>query len=108
MPAPAAVAINDDLAASQAAIAVRAADDEIAGWIDVIFDVAADQLARQLGGNDALNDVIFDLCLRGFWRMLRADDDRVDPHGAVPLVFDGDLALAIRPQPIDLALLTNS
>src|SRR5205823_2186184 len=40
MPAPAAVAIDDDLAAGQAAIAVWAADDEITGWINVILNVA--------------------------------------------------------------------
>src|SRR5204863_7486616 len=55
MPGPAAIAIDDNFAAGQTAVAVRPADDEIARRIDVILDVAADQLARQLGGNDALN-----------------------------------------------------
>ena len=40
--------------------------------------------------------------------MLRADHDRVDPHGPVAVVFDRDLALAVGPQPIDLALLPHA
>src|SRR5438876_1118444 len=48
------------------------------------------------------------LRLRHFGRMLCADDDGVDPHGAVAVVLDRDLALAIGPQPIDLALLPHA
>ena len=38
VPAPAAVGVDDDLAARQAAVAVRAADDELAGRVDVVLD----------------------------------------------------------------------
>ena len=44
--APAAVGVDDDLASGQSAIAVRAADHEPAGGIDVVLDFAVDQLAR--------------------------------------------------------------
>ena len=47
VPAPAAVGIDDDLAPGQAAVAVRAADDEPAGRVDVVRDVAVDQIFRQ-------------------------------------------------------------
>ena len=47
VPAPAAVGIDDDLAAGQAAVAMRTADDELPGRIDVVLDVAADQLFGQ-------------------------------------------------------------
>src|SRR3989338_10510515 len=39
----AAVGVDDDLAPGQAAVALRAADDETAGRVDQIFDVALDQ-----------------------------------------------------------------
>ena len=45
--APAAVGVDDDLAAGQAAVAVRTADDEAAGRVDVVLDLAVDQLVRQ-------------------------------------------------------------
>ena len=37
----AAIGIHDDLATGEAGIAVRAADDEFAGRVDVILDVVA-------------------------------------------------------------------
>ena len=46
VPAPAAVGVDDDLAAGQPAVAVRAADDELAGRVDVVLDLAVDQLRR--------------------------------------------------------------
>ena len=45
--APAAVGVDDDLAAGETAVAVRTADDELAGRVDVIIDVAGDQFCRQ-------------------------------------------------------------
>ena len=50
---PAAVGIDDDLAAGQSGIAVRTADHESARGIDVILDVAVDQFLRQARLDDA-------------------------------------------------------
>ena len=47
---PAAVGVDDDLAPGQAAIAVRPADHEAAGGIDVVGDLAFDQLAAAAAG----------------------------------------------------------
>ena len=44
--APAAVGVDDDLAAGHARVAVRAADDELAGRVDVVDDLVVDQLLR--------------------------------------------------------------
>ena len=44
--APAAVGVDDDLPAGQAAVAVRAADHEAAGRVDVVGDVAASTSRR--------------------------------------------------------------
>ncbi len=47
------------------------------------------------------------VCLISSWEdgrvVLGRDDDRVHPHRLVPLVLDRHLALAVRPQPGDLA-----
>merc|ERR1719326_2001466 len=40
---PAAVGVNDDLAASEAGITLRTADDELAGWVDVVVSVVTVQ-----------------------------------------------------------------
>jgi hypothetical protein len=84
---------------------VRAADDELPGRIDVVLDVAADQLRRQFGDDDLVDDVVVNLLLRHVGRVLRADDHRVDPHGAVAVVFHRHLALAVGPQPLHFAVL---
>ena len=61
--APAAVGIDDDLAAGQPAVAVRTADHEPAGRIDVIGDLAVDQLLRQQRLDDVLDDEVADFLL---------------------------------------------
>src|SRR5436190_16234543 len=108
MPTPTTIGIDDDLAASQSAVAVGAADDKIPRRIDVVLDVAAGQISRQLRLNDLVDDVVVELRLRNVRRVLCAHDDRIDPQSPIAIVFDRHLALAIRPQPIDLALLTDA
>ena len=61
VPAPAAVGVDDDLAAGQAAVAVRAADHEPAGRIDVVRDLAVDQLVGQQRLDDLLDDELANL-----------------------------------------------
>ena len=93
--APAAVGVDDDLAAGEAAVAVRAADHEPAGRVDVVRDVVADPFAeRRL--DDLLDDELVDFCVRDVGRVLRRDDDRVDADRRVAVVLDRDLALASR------------
>jgi hypothetical protein len=51
----AAVGVDDDLAPGQAAVALRAADDEAAGGVDQVLDLALDQLLRQHRLDDVLD-----------------------------------------------------
>src|SRR5262245_17442638 len=108
VPTPAAVAIDNDFSAGEAGVAVWPAHNKVARRVNVVLNFAADQLARELGRDDVLNHVLANLRLRYFRGMLRADDDRIDSHGAVTIVLDCDLALAVGPQPIDLALLADA
>src|SRR5690606_34049284 len=52
----AAVGVDDDLAAGQAAVAHRAADDELAGRVDVVLGVLVQQFGRQGVLDDQLHD----------------------------------------------------
>jgi hypothetical protein len=61
--ADAAVGVDDDLAPGQAAIALRSADSEAAGRIDVEDRPLVDQLLRDLGLDDRLDDVVADVVL---------------------------------------------
>ncbi len=61
VPAPAAVGVDDDLAARQAAVAVRTADHEAPGRVDVVGDLAVDQLRRQQRLDDLLDDELANL-----------------------------------------------
>ena len=61
VPGPAAVGVDDDLPPGQPAVAVRAAGHEAARRIDVVGDLAVDQLLRQHRLDDLLDDVLADL-----------------------------------------------
>ena len=75
------------------------------GRIDVVRDLAVDQFLGQAGADDLLDDVIVNLLVRHLGRMLRGNDDRIDPHGPMAVELDRHLALAVGPQPIDFARL---
>ncbi len=105
VPAPAAVGVDDDLAAGQAAVAVRAADDELAGRVDVVLDLAVDQVGRQQRLDDLVDDELRES--RFASRPARAASRRRPCRSApasVAVEFDRDLALAVGPQPIRLRL----
>ena len=54
----AAVGVHDDLAARDARVGLRAADDEDAGGVDVVLDVVGDVLL--VVGEDGLDDLLLD------------------------------------------------
>ena len=56
MRAGAAVGVDNDLAAGQAAIALRATDDKTAGWVDQILGVFGQHAFRQHRLDDLFND----------------------------------------------------
>src|SRR5205085_4372793 len=105
VPAPAAVGVDDDLATGQPAIAVRSADDESPRWIDVILDVAVDQILGQAGTHDFVDHVVANLRMRDIRTVLRGDNDGIDPHGPETVVLNRYLAFAVGSQPTDVALL---
>src|SRR6202521_4808807 len=98
-----AVGVDDDLAAGQAAVALRAADDEAAGGVDVEDGALVQQAGRDGGADHLLDHGMVDLVVADLGIVLGGDDDRMRPHRAVAFVFDGHLALAVGAQPLDLA-----
>ncbi len=108
--AHATVGVDDDLTASEAAVAVRTADNELAGRVDEVNGLLVQKLCRNHLLDELFDDFLFDcrvledLAVHEFV-VLRGDDDRVDADRAVLfVVFDGDLGLGVRTEPLDLAL----
>ena len=101
VPGHAAVGVDDDLAAGQAGVAHRAADDEPAGRVDQQPHVRRCRgPARRAPGSttcsrmstaSSVSRSMSAACWRG-------DHHGVQPHGLVADVLDGDLGLAVRPQ----------
>src|SRR5271154_2246659 len=97
MPAIAAVGIDDNLAARQSAGAVRSADHEAAGRIDM-----ENRRAIEILGRDSLLDQLLDnhftyRRIADVRRVLRRYNHRVDTHRLAIGIADRDLALGIRP-----------
>ena len=104
----AAVGIDDDLAAGETAVTLRAADDEAAGGVDEEADVALIELGRDHGQRDLADKILADLLKRDLRRVLGGDDDRVDARGAVVLVvLHSDLGLAVRTEIVERAVLAH-
>ncbi|CPZ73268.1 Uncharacterised protein [Mycobacteroides abscessus] len=109
MAGPAAVGVDDDLAAGQSGVAHRPTEHELARRVDqqpVVGDVQTilvqlvehhlDHLLADVRGQQ-----IFEIDIRG---VLRGEHDGVQPDGLVAVVLDGDLSLTVgtqvRQQPI--------
>src|SRR6185436_18036851 len=73
--AHAAVAVDDDLAADEAGVALRPADDEASGRVDQELRVAAQQTRRQHSPDNFVDAEFFDLVVGGVGGVLRRDDD---------------------------------
>ena len=103
-----AVGVNDDLAAGQAAVTLRAAHNKAAGGVDVVLGVLIQQLGRNGGLDDLFHNVGPELLHGHALAVLAGDDDCIHADGLVVLVvLHGDLALAIRAQVIQLAALAH-
>ena len=103
VPAHAAVGVHDDLAAGEAGVAVRSADDEAAGGIDVILGSGI----HHVRGDHRIDDVLLHVRAELFGRdvvvVLRRDHHGVDALGLAVHVLHADLALAVGPQIAELA-----
>src|SRR5581483_6564095 len=91
----AAVGVDDDLAAGHAGIAVRPADDEAPGRVDVNLGLGV----AHLFGDDAVDDLLGDVFPHRFVgderAVLAGDDDGIDANRRGAVIFDGDLGLAV-------------
>ena len=106
--ARAAVGVHDDLAAGEAGVAHRSADDKAAGRVDVILGVLVEPLGGQHGLDDVLENVGVQLFVADALGVLAADDHGVNASGlAVLIVFHGNLALAVGAQVRQLAGLAH-
>src|SRR6185312_2389796 len=99
--AHAAVGIDDDLAAGQAGVAMRSADYETAGRIDVEFGLRIDHIRRDHGIDDVLLDFPAQLFGGDIGAVLSGNDDGFDADGLVDVVLDAYLALAVGTQEVE-------
>ncbi len=95
----AAVGVDDNLAAGQAAVAYRAADDKLAGRVDVELGVFVQQLGWQRIFDDQLHHRLFQVGLGHVFVVLGGQDHGVDAGNLAVFVAAGHLALGVRAQP---------
>ena len=105
-----AIGVHDDLAAGQAGIAVRAADDEFPGGVHVEGEIPVEQGGRLVGkqglhpGEDDIFHIGADprkhILVRGEFVVLGGQDDGMNAGGTAGLsvIFNGVLAFGIRSQ----------
>ena len=106
--AHAAVAIDDDFTTGEAAVALRTADDEFAGRVDEILGVLGEHVLRKDLLDDLLDAELLDHGVAHVCGVLRGDNHVHDAGRLAIDVFDGDLALGVRTQPLgELASLAD-
>ena len=99
VPTPAAVGVDDDLAARETAVAVGAADDELAGRVDVVQRAGVQQVLRDHRLDDVVDHVLAQVGIAHGVVVHRADHDGIDRDRLAVHVAHRDLALAVRAQP---------
>src|SRR5574343_330026 len=102
-----AVGVDNDLAAGQAAVALRATDDETAGRVDQVLDVALDQFLGQHRLDDLFDGRLAQVLQADVRRMLGGQHDGVDAVGLAVDVLDGDLRLGVGAGPGQAAVLAQ-
>ena len=107
MACPAAVRVDDDLAARQARVALRSADDELARRIDEDLRRIRQEFGRHDGLDDMLDEVLADLFELDILVVLRRDDDRVDGDRLAIFIEHRDLRLAVRTKIGERAVLAD-
>ena len=103
-----AVGVDDDLAAGETRVSVRAADNETAGGVDVHLRLVVDELGGKDGVEDVLLDILVDLLLGHIGIVLGRKNDGFETAGlAVLVVFYRNLGLAVRTQILEGAVLAD-
>ncbi len=106
----AAVGVDDDLAAGQAAVADRPADHELAGRVDVhlVLRQSVQPLLRQHGLEDELTHAFDEVGVLDLRIVLGGQDHSVEAgHLVCAVVAQRDLRLRVRAQPRQLAGLAH-
>ena len=96
---PAAVGVDDDLAAGQAAVAHGAADHELAGRVDVELGALVQPLGRQHRLDDFFAHGFDQVFLLDARVVLGGQHHCVDRADHAVFIAQGDLALGVRTQP---------
>lgn len=99
MPSYSSIRIDDDLPSGHSGIACRTADIECARRIDEERRLVV-QIISNNRLDDVFDDIFFDLIVGDIFGMLRRDDDGIDPYRRMAVIFDGDLRLAVRIDPM--------
>ncbi len=107
MASHAAIRVDNDLPAGQAGIRHRAADHEPAARVDDEPGLLVQQLRRHHRADHELLDILLDLLVRHAVEVLRGNQDGVDPNRLALRVLDRYLALAVRQQVRQIAVLAN-
>src|SRR5688572_20999847 len=89
------VGIDDNLAASETRIAVRTSGHETTGGIDVILRVVIHQIAGHRMSDNVFANLGAQLIVFNFRRVLRRNDDSVNPERASVPVLNRDLRLSV-------------
>ena len=104
----AAVRVDDDLAAGEAAVGVRATELEVAGRVAEHVEVVVGELRGQQRPDDVLEERGLQLGVDVDARSgLGGDQHGGEPLRDVVLVLDGDLGLAVGTQVVDQPRLAN-
>jgi hypothetical protein len=103
----AAVGIDDDFAPGQTAIALRPADHEAAGGIDMIDRVFVEILGWNHRLDDAVDDGFPQLVVIHIGAMLGRDDDVFDFDRLAVAVLHRDLRFAVGTEKVSFAAFAN-
>ena len=95
--ADAAVGVDDNFAAGEPGVAVRSADDEFAGRVDKVFDVAFEQTGRAENPFRHFDEVFTDRFERHVGGLVRNHHGGDVVRASID-VFDGDLRFRVGPQ----------
>ena len=104
---PAAVGVDDDLAAGQAGITQGAARDKTSRGIDVVLHAGRLEPLRDQRLDHLFDDRLLQGAVGDVRRVLGRNNHRVDGHSLTVLVPHRDLGLAVRPQEGQRAVLAN-
>ena len=102
-----AVGVNNDLTTGETCIALRTANYETAGGVNVDVNLAIDKLLRNNRKNNLVNNVLTDGCAVDLRRVLGGNNDSIYTAGNTVNVLNGYLGLTIGTKVGESAVLSN-